>query len=180
MIRLRRTRSVTDWDGLQLRSADAGTGGHHSDRMVACDAVTSGFVESLAHPRGTQPGGGSICQLLGLNSPDVTPRSPGHHSLTFGVPACPHAVGSHSQKPPAGSPKAFRRELRRRVESLPAGAARGSNVWRLAACHEACSRGTGSRGDTGRWDCKPQRREMMERTIESHFGNLDAWSGIPL
>ena len=52
MIRLRRTRSVTDSDGLQLRSADAGTGGHHSDRMVARDAVTSGFVESLAHPRG--------------------------------------------------------------------------------------------------------------------------------
>ena len=35
------------------------------------------------------------------------PRPRGHHSLTFGVPASPHAVGSRSQKPPAGSPKLF-------------------------------------------------------------------------
>src|SRR5829696_812665 len=59
---------------------------------------------------------------LADDSPGAMPRPPGHHSLTFGVPASPHAVGSRSQKPPAGSPKAFRRELRRRVESLPAGA----------------------------------------------------------
>jgi len=83
------------------------------------------------------------------DSPGAMPRRPGHHSLTFGVPASPHAVGSRSQKPPARSPKAFCRKLRRWVESLPAGAARGGNVWRLAACHETCSRDTGSRGDTG-------------------------------
>ena len=96
---------------------------------------------------------GSVAGLrpdLADDSPGAMPRPPGHHSLTFGVPASLHAVGSRSQKSPAGSPKAFRRELRRRVESLPAGAARGGNVWRLAACHEACSRSTGSRGDTGR------------------------------
>ena len=74
--------------------------------------------------------------LLADDGPGAMPCPPGHHSLTFGVPASPHLVGSHSPKPPAGSPKAFRRELHRRVESFPAGAARRGNVWRLAACHE--------------------------------------------
>ena len=66
---------------------------------------------------------------LADDSPGAMPRPPGHHSLTFGVPASPHAVGSRSQKPPAGSPEAFRRELHRWVERLPAGAARSGNVW---------------------------------------------------